>query len=75
MILPFSIAFFYERIFKKQAFPHLFIISGVLFLISFSFYSHDIFSDTGSMLIAAGGILLATASLRLYFVMTGGRLR
>ena len=75
MSLPFSIAFFYERIFKKRAFPYLFIISGILFLISFSFFSHDIFSDTSSAFIAAGGILLAAASLRLYFVMTGGRLR
>ena len=75
MILPFSIAFFYERTFKKQAFPPLFIISGILFLVSFLFFSYDIFNDTGSMLTAAGGILLAAASLRLYFVMTGGRLR
>lgn len=75
MILPFSIAFFYEKTFKKRAFPPLFIISGVLFLVSFLFFSHDIFSYTSSAFIAAGGILLAAASLRLYFVMTGGRLR
>lgn len=73
MILPFSIAFFYEKTFKKRAFPHLFIISGVLFLVSFLFFSYDIFSDTSSALIAAGGILLVIASMRLDFVMTGGR--
>jgi lipid-A-disaccharide synthase-like uncharacterized protein len=74
MILPFSIAFFYEKTFKKRAFPHLFIVAGFLFLISFFFFSHDIFSDISSILIATGGIMLAAASLRLYFVMTGRRL-
>lgn len=71
MSLPFSIAYFYQKSFKKNAFPYLFIISGVLFIISFFIFPEDFFSDASSGFFAAGGILLAAASLRLYFVMTG----
>lgn len=71
MSLPFGIAYFYERIFKKRAFPYLFIISSIFLFISFFIFSYDISSDIGSIFFAAGGILLAAASLRLYFVMTG----
>jgi len=70
--LPFSIALFYEKIFKKRAFPYLFVVSGFLFIASFYFFSIDFFSETSSIFLAAGGISLAVASLRLYFVMTGG---
>jgi len=69
---PFSIAYFYEKVFKKFALPYLFIISGSLFIISFLIFSYDFWSDTGSGIFASGGILLAAASLRLYFVMMGG---
>ncbi len=71
MSLPFSIAYFYEKTFKKRAFPYLFIISGILFIISFFLFSYDFFSDAGGGFFAAGGILLAVAGIRLYFVMTG----
>lgn len=71
--LPFSIALFYEKIFRRTAFPFLFIVSGVLFAISFFFFSYDFFGATGSGFFAAGGIVLALASIRLYLVMTGGR--
>jgi len=72
MSLPFSIAFFYQKIFKKKAFPYFFIISGFLYIISFFIFSQNIFSDLGSAFFAMGGILLAAASIRLYLVMTGG---
>ncbi len=70
--LPFSIAYFYENIFKKPALPYLFIISGCLFIISFLIFFYDFWSDIGSGFFASGGILLAAASLRLYFVMMRG---
>jgi hypothetical protein len=70
--LPFSIAYFYEKIFKKFALPYLFVISGVLFIISFLIFLYDFWSDIGAGFFAAGGISLAAASLRLYFVMMGG---
>jgi hypothetical protein len=70
--LPFSIAYFYEKVFKKPALPYLFIISGALFVISFLFLYNDFWSDTGAGFFASGGILLAAASLKIYFVMTGG---
>lgn len=72
MILPFSIALFYEKIFKRQAFPYIFAISSILLIASFYFFSIDFFGETSSIFLAAGGISLAAASLRLYFVMTGG---
>lgn len=72
MTLPFSIAFFYQKVFKKKSFPYLFVISGFLYIISFFIFSQNIFSDLGSGLFAIGGILLAAASIRLYIVMTGG---
>lgn len=72
MSLPFSIALFYERTFKKRAFPYLFVASGFLIIASFYFFSIDFFGETSSIFLAAGGLLLAMASLRLYFVMTGG---
>ena len=70
--LTFGIAFFYEKVFKRRAFSYLFIISAVLFVISFFIFYHDLFSDLGSAFFAAGGILLGISSLRLYSVMTGG---
>lgn len=70
--LPFSIAYFYEKIFKKFALPYLFIISGGLFIISFLIFFYDFWSDIGAGFFALGGIILAASSLRLYFVMTGG---
>lgn len=68
---PFSIAYFYEKVFKKPVFPYLFIISGGLFVVSFLIFLYDFFSDTGGVFFASGGVLLSVASLRLYFVMTG----
>jgi hypothetical protein len=68
---PFSIAYFYEKVFKKRVIPYFFIISAGLFIVSFLIFLYDFFSDTGSAFFASAGILLAVASLRLYQVMTG----
>lgn len=72
MVLPFSIAFFYQKVFKKEAFPYFFIISGVFFIIYFYIYYQDIFNIIGTGFFAAGGIVLAAASIRLYLLMMGG---
>jgi len=72
MILPFSIAFFYQKVFKKNAFPYFFVIAGLFYIIYFFIYYMDIFSDIGSGFFAAGGIVLAAASIRLYLLMTEG---
>jgi hypothetical protein len=72
MILPFSIAFFYQKVFRKDALPYFFVISGGFFITYFSIYYQDIFNVIGTGLFAAGGIVLAAASIRLYILMTGG---
>lgn len=72
MVLPFSIAFFYQKVFKKEAFPYFFLISGVFFIIYFYIYYQDIFNIIGTGFFAAGGIVLAAASIRLYLLMMGG---
>ena len=72
MILPFGIAFFYQKIFKKNALPFFFVIAGIFYFTYFIIYFMDIFSDLGSAFFAAGGIVLAAASIRLYLLMTGG---
>ncbi len=72
MILPFSIAFFYQKVFRKDALPYFFVISGGFFITYFSIYYQDIFNVIGTGIFAAGGIVLAAASIRLYLLMTGG---
>ncbi len=72
MSLPFSIAFFYQKVFKKNALPYFFVIAGLFYIIYFFIYYMDVFSDIGSGFFAAGGIVLAAASIRLYLLMTGG---
>lgn len=72
MILPFSIAFFYQKVFKKNALPYFFVIAGLFYITYFSLYYTDIFSNIGSGFFAAGGIVLAAASIRLYLLMTVG---
>lgn len=72
MILPFSIAFFYQKVFRKDALPYFFVISGVFFITYFYIYYQDIFNVIGTGFFAAGGIVLAAASIRLYLLMMGG---
>lgn len=72
MSLPFSIAFFYQKVFRKNSLPYFFVISGIIYIIYFLLYYQDIFSLWGSAIFAMGGIMLAAASLRLYLLMTTG---
>lgn len=72
LVIPLCIAYFYEKIFKKRVYPYLFIISGVLFIISFLIFFYNSASSIGSGFFALGGILIAATSLKLYIVMTGG---
>ncbi len=72
MTIPLGIAYYYEKIFKKRVYPHLFIISCVLVIISFLILLYDSASSIGSGFFALGGILIAATSLKLYIVMTGG---
>lgn len=72
MILPFSIAFFYQKVFRKDALPYFFVISGFFFITYFYIYYQDIFNVIGTGFFAAGGIVLAAASIRLYLLMMGG---
>ncbi|MCX9081922.1 MAG: hypothetical protein OIN83_06970 [Candidatus Methanoperedens sp.] len=72
MVLPFSIAFFYQKVFKKEAYPYFFLISGVFFIIYFYIYYQDIFNIIGTGFFAAGGIVLAATSIRLYLLMMEG---
>lgn len=72
LAFPFSISYFYKKVFKKRVHPFLFIISSALFAISLIIFSYDFFSYVGSIFFAAGGIILAAASIRLYIVMVGG---
>ena len=72
MVLPFSIAFFYQKVFKKNALPYFFVISGIFFITYIYIYYQDIFNVIGTGFFAAGGIMLAAASIRLYLLMTGG---
>jgi len=48
------------------------VISGGFFIAYFYFYYQDIFNVIGTGFFAAGGIVLAAASIRLYLLMTGG---
>jgi len=72
MILPFSIAFFYQKVFKKDALPYFFVISGIFFITYFYIYNQDIFNVLGTGFFAAGGIVLAATSIRLYLLMIEG---
>ncbi len=72
LAFPFSISYFYKKVFKRRVHPFLFIVSAALFAISLFIFSYDFFSYVGSGLFAAGGIILAAASIRLYIVMAGG---
>lgn len=68
LLLPYSIALFYERTFKRKTYPQLFIISLFLYITSYAQY---IYPFSGNWLFAFGGVLLVGASIRLHQVMTG----
>ncbi|MDD5474356.1 MAG: hypothetical protein PHU34_09455 [Candidatus Methanoperedens sp.] len=72
MVIPLGIAYYYEKLFKKRVYPHLFIISCVLVIISFIILYYDSASNIESGFFALGGVLIAATSIKLYIVMTGG---
>ncbi len=69
-IIPYCIAVFYQRSFKRNTYPYLFIVSLLLLSASSIGYLYESFSY-GMLLFAIGGILLGGTSLRLDQVMTG----
>ncbi len=70
LLIPFNIAIFYQRTFKRWTYPGIFLVSLFLYVAgTFALYSYPSFS-LGNWLFALGGILLGGASIRLYQVMT-----
>jgi hypothetical protein len=69
-LIPYSIAVFYQRSFRRKTYPWLFIFSLLLLAASFPGYVYQSFSY-GMLFFAIGGILLGSTSMRLYLVMTG----
>jgi hypothetical protein len=70
LLIPFNIALFYQRTFKRWTYPGVFLVSLILYMAgSFALYYYPSFSP-GNGLFALGGILLGGASIRLYQVMT-----
>jgi len=70
-LIPYSIALFYKRCFKRNTYPYLFIVSFLLLLATSWFgYVNKSFSS-GMLYFAIGGLLLGVTSLRLDQVMTG----
>ncbi len=69
-LIPYSIALFYKRCFKRNTYPYLFIVSFLLLAISSLGYVYQSFSS-GMLYFALGGLLLGGTSLRLDQVMTG----
>lgn len=70
LLIPYSIAVFYQRSFRRKTYPWLFIVSLFLLAASIPAYVMPSFSY-GMLFFAMGGILLGLASLRLDQVMTG----
>lgn len=68
--IPYSIAVFYQRIFKRKTYPYLFIVSFLLLVTSSLGYFYQSFTQD-LLFFALGGILLGGSSLRLDQVMTG----
>lgn len=69
LLIPYSIAVFYHRSFRRNTYPYIFLVSFVLMATSLLVYAYQSFYQ-GMLLFAIGGILLGGASLRLDHVMT-----
>jgi hypothetical protein len=72
--IPYSIAVFYQRSFKRKTYPYLFMVSFLLLVASSLGYLYQAFSQYMlffMLFFALGGILLGSTSLRLNQVMTG----
>jgi hypothetical protein len=69
LLIPFNIALFYQRTFKRWTYPGIFLFSLFLYISgTFAQYSYPSIS-LGNWFFALGGILLGGASIRLYQVM------
>ncbi|MCX9073565.1 MAG: hypothetical protein OIN88_02760 [Candidatus Methanoperedens sp.] len=68
-MIPYSIALFYQRTFKRNTYPFLFLVSPALFIASLISYMYPSFF-TGNVFFALGGAILGGASMRLHQVMT-----
>ncbi len=68
-ILPYSIALFYQRSFKRRTYPFLFLIALVLYIASSVQYQSSSFL-WGNIFFGMGGVILGSASFRLHSVMT-----
>ena len=68
--IPYSIAVFYQRSFKRKTYPYLFTVSFLLFVASSLGYVYQSFTQH-LLFFALGGFLLGCTSLRLDQVMTG----
>lgn len=69
LLLPYSIALFYRRIFKRNTYPLLFLASLILYIASSIQYLYSSLY-MGGLFFAIGGVLLGGASYRLHHVMT-----
>ncbi len=69
LLIPYSIAVFYQRSFRRNTYPYLFLVSFVLLVASSLGYIYQSFYQ-GMLFFAIGGMLLGGASLRLDQVMT-----
>lgn len=69
LLLPYGIARFYQHTFKRKTYPYLFLIALVLYIVSSLQY---LFPSLlwRNLFFALGGVLLASASIRLHHVMT-----
>ncbi len=69
LLLPYGIALFYQRSFKRKTYPYLFLMALVLYITSSVQFLYPSFSP-GNWFFALGGVLLGGASFRLHHVMT-----
>jgi len=67
--IPYSIALFYQRSFKRPTYPFVFLFSMLLYVASSIIYMFSSFF-WGSLFFAVGGALVGGASFRLHQVMT-----
>ncbi len=69
LLIPYSIAVFYQRSFRRNTYPVLFLVSFLFLVASSLGYIYQSYYQ-GMLFFAIGGILLGGASLRLDQVMT-----
>ncbi len=69
LLLPYAIALFYQRSFKRRTYPFLFLIALVLYIASSIQYLTSSFV-WGNLFFGIGGVMLVAASIRLHNVMT-----